>query len=412
MSTIRVVLKKGKKASSLYLSVSVRGVVALKSLGIDIDDAHWNPSKEIVKSSYPNAGALNKLINQNKAKLIDAEIDLKSNGCSFNSKFLIDYAFKKKDKTYFGYMSEYTKDLKYSTKQSHIATFNHLKRFLGSDFTPDMLDEIFFRKFVSSLRTEGLQDSTIKGYLQSIGAVINFSGFDNCLSRYFLNKVLRLKVSFRHKAVGSNITSALFGWWCSKMIDHVDVVEGKMYFRDLSILRERHVNEEMAVGTFLASYILQGLAPIDLAKLKPSDLIMSENAYVIDTFRQKSGKPVRIVVPSTDESNAILQPFIQSAGEYLFSIVYNGKLASPTLAQFSKRAKILLNKVLKDLNIESSDISLYSARHSYASRLANSGVGMAVIAQAMGRNVSNIATYIKDLTTDDELIQVNKNIKF
>lgn len=58
-----------------------------------------------------------------------------------------------------------------------------------------------------------------------------------------------------------------------------------------------------------------------------------------------------------------------------------------------------------------SNLTFYSARHTYASQLYHQGVPISLIAQNMGRDVSNIETYLKEFD-DKRIIEANKNIWF
>ena len=410
MSTIRVILKKNKKGiSELYLSVSVKGHQSLKKIDFNVEPSSWNPRKEIVVGK--NAEAINKLLFDFKSSVASAEFKLKSENKPYNSKTLLNFAFKPTSSTYYGYMEDYCSSLGRSTCDNHRAAYKHLKTLLGNDFLPSAVDDRILIRLVSKLRDSGHLDSGIKCYLQCISAILNFAKVPNPIDRYFCSRILHLKIDVKHLAVDSSITTALFSWWVERMFN-VDLSKNEMFLKNEDSLRQRHVTEEMAVGTFLSSFIMQGLAPIDLAKLKAGDIISTNECYKCSIFRQKTGKAVEIVVPKTTENSAVIEPFLSTSKDYIFPIVYNGKFAAPTLAQFSKRAKILLNKVLDDIGIQHSPISLYAARHSYASRLAFTGIGAGLIATAMGRDISNIERYIKSLSTSDDLLLANKNIKF
>ena len=395
----------------LFLKVSVRGKVSLRTLEVKVPEKYFDAKKELVKSTYQNATMLNKLIAEAKLKVNDKLLEFQSQGVSFTSKTLIEAAFQKQANTYYDFMERYIKNLALNTQRIHLTAFNKLSDFLGKDFLPAMVTEPVMIRFVKQCRANGNSDSSINLWLGSIVAILRYAGLQNPLSSYTKNKVLKIKRDFKHKALSKEDVYKIYNWYTSRVVGYDR--DGELCIKDLTKFSAKPFSKEAAVCCFLGSYIFQGLAPVDLLKLKVTDLQDKEGYFLVETKRQKTYIPVRIVISKTFENLTILQPLLSTAvwrEGYLFP-VYRGD--EKTEKDFISRRLIKLESISKTISeILGFHATMYSARHSYASRLANSGVGMAVIAQAMGRNVSNIATYIKDLTTDDELMQVNKNIKF
>lgn len=403
MATIRVI----RKNAIIYLKVSVRGRVTLHSLEFKVPEKFFETKKELVKSTYPNANTLNKLIAEAKLKANNKLIEFQSQGVAFTSKTLIEAAFQKQVNTYYDFMEQYIKNLALNTKRIHLTAFNKLSGFLGKDFLPAMVTESALIKLVNQCRANGNSDSSINLWLGSIVAILRFSGLQNPLSSYTKNKVLKIKRDFKHKALSKEDIYKIYNWYVSRVVGYDE--DGELCIKDLTKFSAKPFSKEAAVCCFLGSYIFQGLSPVDLFKLKVIDLQDKETYFLVETKRQKTYIPVRIVISKTFENLTILQPLLSTAchrSDYLFP-VYRGD--EKTEKNFISRRLIKLESISKAISeILGFHTTMYSARHSYASALLNNGINLSSIATALGRTATNIGTYLKDFTKDEEQLNVNR----
>ena len=191
--------------------------------------------------------------------------------------------------------------------------------------------------------------------------------------------------------------------------------------------------EQFSLALFLCSYLFQGLALIDLAKLKRKDLKIVEvinekkwmedaaehgieyansnkevtEYYEIYTQREKTNHPTRIMC-ETQALMPYLNPFGSCVNgcededeleEYVFPIY--DKDNDDEYVKFGRMnyatylVNVNLKRVAEKVGI-GGDITFYSARHSYASNLYHSNVPVGLIAQNMGRNPADIETYLKE----------------
>ena len=72
------------------------------------------------------------------------------------------------------------------------------------------------------------------------------------------------------------------------------------------------------------------------------------------------------------------------------------------------RSNVNLKRIAKRLGMP--PITFYSARHSYASQLYHANVPIGLIAQNMGRNPSEIQTYLKEFDTINIVDANNKSL--
>lgn len=201
--------------------------------------------------------------------------------------------------------------------------------------------------------------------------------------------------------------------------------------------------EQLSLCLFMCSYYMQGLALIDMANLKWSDMqdfevvdkqkFLSDTAlhgveyaqehkqvteyYKIEVARTKTNHPVRIIV-----EESVLMPFLlpftdnlkgltdeEQDDTYVFPI-YSAQDNTPS-KKFGRMtyATYLINNNIKRVGekLGIKGITFYSARHSYASNLYHNNVPIGLIAQNMGRNASEIETYLKEFE-DENIIKANE----
>ena len=195
---------------------------------------------------------------------------------------------------------------------------------------------------------------------------------------------------------------------------------------------------------YLCSYLLQGLALVDMAKLRWRDFVIVKqqddkqftddvarhgiqyaqehlqtiDCYDITTTRSKSGKDVHIRI-ECDNIAPFLQPFIDCIDENLSEEEFNDMYVFPiyssqdvTEHQKYCRRRYAIYLINHNLQIVSERlgigrITFYSARHSYASILYHADVAEGLIAQNMGRSIKDIETYLKEFD-DEKILEANR----
>ncbi|MBR1505090.1 MAG: site-specific integrase [Prevotella sp.] len=219
-----------------------------------------------------------------------------------------------------------------------------------------------------------------------------------------------------------------------------------------------------AMNVFLMSYELQGLAMVDMANLTSNevkDMEFSPNGegyLLIVTHRSKTGKEVRIVLEADAFNYPLFIPYLENMlkTDRLFPIFRkqddtekkklvriryatewvnrklhgHGKLDgykayvgiwreyNEWLLNIVKDNCIKLNNgmiVNKD-NVKSflikESTTFYAARHTFASNYINSeGATAGELAALLGRNVSGIDRYIKELQTVQDIIAARNKMK-
>lgn len=202
------------------------------------------------------------------------------------------------------------------------------------------------------------------------------------------------------------------------------------------------------MALYLTSYLFQGLALVDIANLKLKDLHLLEVTdnekyqrdsalegvdyaekhkrtvlhYDILTYRTKTHQYTHIVA-ECENLMPYLNPFSsyffdydqlddEDMEKYLFPIFDHNNDSAETkfgrMTYMNYLVNVNLKRITKRLGMP--PITFYSARHSYASQLYHANVPIGLIAQNMGRNPSEIETYLKEFNTNSIVAANNKSL--
>lgn len=160
---------------------------------------------------------------------------------------------------------------------------------------------------------------------------------------------------------------------------------------DISRIKEADLSHRhtlsFARDIFLLSFYLRGISPIDLAFLRKADIIHGIIVYT----RSKTGQQMRVrIVPDIQR---ILDKYADTHTQYLLPLIKRED--GTERAQYRNSAQ-RINRHLKQLSEHlqlSAPLTLYVARHSWASIAHSDNVPLHVISVAMGHD-SEVTTQI------------------
>ncbi|MGN0309675.1 MAG: phage integrase SAM-like domain-containing protein [Bacteroides sp.] len=144
---------------------------------------------------------------------------------------------------------------------------------------------------------------------------------------------------------------------------------------------------DFARDMFLLSFYLRGISPIDLAYLRKSDIRQGDIVY----SRSKTGQQMRIHIEP--DIQRLLDKYKETRTQYLLPIIKRKDGTEHT--QYRNNTQ-LINRHLKKLTEKlglSSPLTLYVARHSWASIAQSNHIPTSVISGAMGHD-SELTTQI------------------
>lgn len=164
----------------------------------------------------------------------------------------------------------------------------------------------------------------------------------------------------------------------------------KIMSLDLSAMPELDYARDM----FIMSFMLRGMSFIDMVYLKKSDLKNGSLSY----RRRKTGQ--HLIIGWTDQMQRILNKYPENPTQYLLPIVIKNGCNERSVYK-NKGDKINCNLKLIGIMVGSPiPLTLYVARHSWASVARDKGFPLSVISQGLGHdNELTTQIYLSSLET-------------
>ncbi len=248
---------------------------------------------------------------------------------------------------------------KVRTSETYTATLNSFKKFRkDEDIMLDCLTSQIMEAYEAWHQGRGVALNTISFYTRILRAVYN---------RAVEEEVVENRNPFRHVYTGVDKTV--------KRALPLPVIK-KIKALDLSLAPSLDYARDM----FVLSFMLRGMSFIDMAYLRKNDLA---NGYV--TYRRrKTGQ--QLTIEWTKEMQLILDKYPENASDYLLPIIRNpGTNERCTYRNAGYNINHNLKKIAKKVGI-SIPLTLYVARHSWASAAKAKGIPISVISKGMGHD--------------------------
>lgn len=262
------------------------------------------------------------------------------------------------------------------TSETYRVTLTSFRRFRkGVDMMVDALTDSIVVSYEAYLRQRGLSPNTSSFYLRILRAVYNKAVDCGAAVQEF---------PFRHVYTGIEKTSKR-------------ALPLKEIRRMLSLDLSGHRALEYARDIFILSFYTRGMSLVDLAFLRKSDL---SDGYI--TYRRrKTGQ--RLSVAWTPEMQRIVDKYKPLPGPYLFPIL-SVKMKNPRAGYRNASCRInsSLKKIAEMIGYEG-PLTLYCARHSWASVAQTKKIPISVISAGMG-HTSEMTTRIYLSTIDRSIV--------
>ena len=442
----------------IMLRVSYNGQRKYKSLGISCSEKLWNEKRQEVRLGHPMARNMNTIIRNEMDKANQYVMSVEGQQ-DYSANSIVKAISKEAQTTHtlfslfeerIAYFSNVTK--KHNTASGYRTLLNVIKRFNGyEDLELFEMSKGWIKDFEAYLRTK-YTDNSIRKFFDCLKAIMNYAVDkeyikESPLLNFKFSKELDCRTRKRALSIMeiSTLTQyyydtyGMFGLKERPNLEKTKVHYWNQKFKPRGTTKLTPIDaEQFSLCLFLCSYMLQGLALVDLAKLRLKDLTIKEvvnkqkwiedaakygteyaNAhrevteyYEIYTVREKTKHPTRIMCEAS-----LLYPYLNPFGsivngsededeleEYVFPIY--DKDNDDEYAKYGRMryaiylVNVNLRRAAQRAGIKS-DITFYSARHSYASNLYHANVPVGLIAQNMGRNPAEIETYLKEFDTDN-----------
>ncbi len=306
---------------------------------------------------------------------------LDANGLSYTADDVID-EFNRYANEYslFNYIESIIVKLKQNgkvrTSETYKSALNSFKKFRkDEDIMLDSLTSEIMEAYEAWHKGRGVAPNTISFYTRILRAVYNRAVEDD---------IIENRNPFRHVYTGVDKTV--------KRALSLSVIK-KIKALDLSL----NTSLDFARDMFLISFYLRGMSFIDMAFLKKSDL---KNGYV--TYRRrKTGQ--QLIIEWTKEMQMILDKYPENATDYLLPIIKNlGTNERCTYRNVGYNINHNLKIIAQMVGIQVS-LTLYVARHSWASAAKAKGIPLSVISEGMGHD-SETTTQIYLASLDTSVV--------
>ena len=193
--------------------------------------------------------------------------------------------------------------------------------------------------------------------------------------------------------------------------------ENVSQIKSLQSVKDLTPKEEMARDTFLMSFYLRGISFIDLAHLRKSDL---KDGYLHYT-RRKTGQC--LTIRWEDEMQELLEKYqAQTASSpYLFPflVVGGNKRHNKTIDKMQEEVRLYhnaevrisyhLRKLGAKIGIKGK-LTLYVARHSWATTARDNDISMSVISEALGHHSETTTQIYLNSIKSSEVDDANAKI--
>lgn len=271
---------------------------------------------------------------------------------------------------------------KIRTAETYRATLNSFRNFRkGEDLMLDCITSEVMEDYEAWLRKRGLVSNTISFYIRILRAVYNRAVEDN---------VIDDRNPFRHVYTGIDKTV--------KRALPLSVIK-KIKNLDLSC----NPTLDFARNMFLMSFYLRGMSFIDMAYLKKTDL---KNGYVVYR-RRKTGQ--MLVIEWTREMQTICDKYPENRSVYLLPIIRTaGTNEWCTYRNVGYNINHNLKKIALMLGVDVR-LTMYVARHSWASAAKAKGIPLGVISEGMGHD-SETTTRIYLASLDTSVVDRANNL--
>lgn len=374
---------KNENEGTIYYQVIHERIICQQKTNYKIFPMEWDKIKNEIKiTSESRRSYLNSIKDSLRTDLdrFDAIINrYKKKNISFSTIDIINaFNYSIAEYTLFSFMQELINKFQISgkirTSETYSATLNSFKKFNNNkDILLEEIDTVVISMYESYLQKKGLTRNSSSFYMRILRAVYNRAVERGLITNNFPFKYVYTGVD---KTVKRAIT-----------INEIK----KIKQLDLPI----NSSKDFARDMFLFSFYTRGMSFIDMAYLKKSDL----SNGILSYRRRKTGHTLYIKWEKCMEE--IVNKYYLPYSIYLLPIIINADKESRLQYKNSLR---LVNTHLKSigslLNLNN-NITMYTARHSWASIARNNNIPISVISAGMGHNSETITQiYLTSIDTN------------
>lgn len=470
---IKLIIRTNKVLSDnthpIMLRINWQGERKEKSTGFSCKLNNWSITDECLKitgrDSLPNAATINSIILDLKHKAEKIRDAFILNGKSYSAEMIMEQLNQKESdlNTIKAIAVKYIKvnHLKEETILSLNGIVKHFHSYMGKDEV--LIDEVTKSHAIGFGRwcaEQGFKNNTIRTNIQKMKSLFTYAEENDIIESspfkgYRESKIY--KAENNKQALSKEAFLLLKQFYLRDCISYCKrTSEQKLHEKFLVV-----GNRFFAYNVFFMSFYMQGLALIDLAKLKIENIDTTritdtENRYIIIyTNRSKTRKQVPVAIRMDEFTHFIFHIYLKhmAYNDFLLPILSNKDKTDKEIVIRMRSATTAINHNLKKIwedynlwikqlidsynngninyqdkmlvkkyNISNDNISrflidynttMYSARHTFATIFINSeGAKSSELAQMMGRSVAGIDRYIRELMSIEDVLNAKDKMLF
>jgi site-specific recombinase XerD len=402
-ASISVVCFKSKTLANgenpLMLQVNKEGKRKYQSLGISVNQNHWDFKKNKPKPTCPDGEYIQQIILNKVTELQKQILFFNADNKDFTiNNILHGNGQRLKEKT----VGEFYKELiqgferndKTGNRLIYKGSLNSIKTFAKgkTNFLFTDIDVQWLNKYEKWLLSKGNKETTISLLFRTL--------------RSAYNKAIEAKYTTNINYPFNEFKISKFNTRTSKRaISKAEIQE----IIKVNLSKEKE-SVQLARDIFIFSYLSSGINFTDIANLQPENISENQIQYI----RQKTGKKINVLL-IPDAVNIIQKYSIktQQTG-YLFPIL-NKRIHQTAQQKRNRIHKVLGHtgkglKRIAELCKITTNLSTYVARHSFATILKNSGVNIALISEALGHSELSTTQIYLDSFENKQFNEAMKHI--
>ena len=268
------------------------------------------------------------------------------------------------------------------TAEAYRSALHSFDRYVDKTPTPfSSMDENMMEEYEAYLKTQAICMNTVSFYMRILKAVYN---------KAVRQKIVADKSPFRQVYTGVAKTR--------KRALSIDILR---QIKDMAPTDEK---EQFAIDMFMFSFYTRGMSFIDMAYLKKSDIKNGNLMYI----RKKTGQNIVIKWESPMQDIVDRNPSYNDT--FLLPIIRKPSKSERSQYRYSQ---YLVNKSLHDLGIKLGlhcDLTMYVARHSWASTAKSIDIPLSIISEAMGHTSEKMTTIYLNSIDEARIDTENRKI--
>lgn len=247
------------------------------------------------------------------------------------------------------------------TAETYTSALNSLVRFLDDGDVPlDNMDSDLMVSYESHLETEGVCANSSSYYMRNLRAIYNRAVDEGLTEQRF---------PFKHVYTG-----------IAKTVKRAIPLKDIRRIKDMDLSGDPSL--DYARDMFMMSFYTRGMSVIDMAYLRKTDL----TGGVLSYRRKKTGQ--QLCIKWEKQMQEILDKYNVAGSPYLLPIMEGNASGEKARKQYRNRAHFI-NRKLKLIGRQLGlpiPLTLYVARHCWASIARSKNVPVSVISEGMGHD--------------------------